>query len=110
MVCQLLAPRVKTVPDMFAIILVIILIGFLQDRIFVYIGKRLFPHRHYKMVLNGNNEVRYGIYLLLVIFAIAVFFAKLPLVGTIALIGALAGLVFIVFGEIKLQAALRQQS
>ncbi|MBI1226804.1 MAG: ABC transporter permease subunit [Bacteroidetes bacterium] len=102
--------RLQQVPDMFAIILVIILIGFLQDRIFVYIGKRLFPHRHYKMVLNGNNEVRYGIYLLLLIFAVAVFFSKLPMVGTIALIGALAGLVFIAFGEIKLQSSIRSQS
>ena len=95
---------------MFAIILVIILIGFLQDRIFVYLGKRLFPHRHYKTLLNGNNEVRYGIFLLLVIFAVAVFFAELPIVGTISLIGALAAIVFIVFGEIKVQAALRKQS
>jgi len=102
--------RLQQVPDMFAIILVIILIGFLQDRIFVYISKRLFPYRHYKTMLNGNNEVRYGIYLLLLIFAIAVFFAKLPIVGTVALIGALAALVFIVFGEIKFQAALRSQS
>ncbi len=102
--------RLQQVPDMFAIILVIILIGFLQDRIFVYIGKRLYPHRHYKTVLNGNNEVRYGIYLLLIIFALAVFFTKLPMVGTIALIGALAALVFIVFGELKLQSALRNQS
>ena len=102
--------RLQQVPDMFAIILVIVLIGFLQDRIFVYVGKRLFPHRHYKTVLNGNNEVRYGIYLLLVIFLLAVFFAKLPMVSTIALIGALAGLVFIVFGEIKVQAALRKHS
>ncbi len=102
--------RLQQVPDMFAIILVIVLIGFLQDRIFVYISKRLYPHRHYKTVLNGNNEVRYGIYLLLLIFAMAVFFAKLPMVDTIALIGGLAGLVFIIFGEIKFQAALRQQS
>ncbi len=102
--------RLQQMPEMFAIVLVIILIGFLQDRIFVYLGKRLFPHRHYKTVLNGNNEVRYGIYLLLVIFAVAVFFAKLPIVGTISLIGALAAIVFIVFGEIKVQAALRKQS
>lgn len=102
--------RLQQVPDMFAIILVIVLIGFLQDRIFVYISKRLYPHRHYKTVLNGNNEVRYGIYLLLLIFALAIFFSKVPMMDTIALIGALAGLVFIVFGEIKLQAALRQQS
>ncbi|MCU0348550.1 MAG: ABC transporter permease subunit [Saprospiraceae bacterium] len=102
--------RLQQMPEMFGIVLVIVLIGFLQDRIFVYLGKRLFPHRHYKTVLDGNNEVRYGIYLLLAIFAVAVFFAKLPMVSTIALIGALAGVVFIAFGEIKVQSALRKQS
>lgn len=101
--------RLQQVPDMFALILVIILIGFLQDRIFVYLSKRLYPHRFYKTTLDGNREVRLGIYLLLAIFAFAVFFSKLPMMGTIALIGALAGLVFILFGEVKVQTALQKQ-
>lgn len=65
--------RLQQMPDMFAIILVIVLIGFLQDRIFVYLSKRLFPHRFYKTTLAGNTEVRYGIWMLLAIFTIAVF-------------------------------------
>lgn len=101
--------RLQQVPDMFAIILVIVLIGFLQDQIFAYLGKRLFPFRHYKTSLAGGKEVRLGIYLLLAIFAFAVFFSKIPSLGTIALIGALAGIVFIIFGEIKVQTALRKQ-
>lgn len=101
--------RLQQVPDMFAIILVIVLIGFLQDQVFAYLSRRLFPHRYYKRTLKGGKEVRLGIYLLLVIFAFSVFFANLPTAGTIALIGALAGLVFIIFGEIKVQAALRNE-
>lgn len=106
--------RLQQVPDMFAIILVIILIGFLQDRIFVYLSKRLFPHRFYKSALYGNLEVRYGIYLILALFAMAVF-QKILLpgftnFGTLALIGALAGLLFISYGEIKVQAFLKKQS
>lgn len=100
--------RLQMMPDMFAIILLIVLIGFLQDQVFVYLGKRLFPHRHYKTILNGNNEVRYGIYFLLALFTASVLFPNIPMLGTVALIGALAGLVFIVFGEIKVQAALRK--
>jgi len=100
--------RLQQVPDMFAIILVIVLIGFLQDQVFAYMSRRLFPFRHYKTALDGGKEVRMGIYLLLAIFTLAVFFSKIPSLGTIALIGALAGLVFIVFGEIKVQSGLRK--
>lgn len=101
--------RLQQVPDMFAIILVIVLIGFLQDQVFVYLSRRLFPHRYYKTILDGNREVRYGIYLMLIIFALSIFLSNLPAVSTIALIGALAGLVFVIFGEIKVQSALRKQ-
>lgn len=100
--------RLQQVPDMFAVILLIVLIGFLQDQIFAYLSKRLFPHRYYKSTLAGNNEVRYGIYFVLAIFAVAVLFPNIPMIGTIGLIGALAGLVFVIFGEIKVQAALRK--
>jgi NitT/TauT family transport system permease protein len=102
--------RLQQVPDMFAIILVIVLIGFLQDMIFVYLGRRLFPYRFYKTTLNGNKEVRYGIFLLLAIFALAVFLPNIDFIGTVALIGALAAVVFILFGEMKVQAALRKQN
>ena len=101
--------RLQQVPDMFAIILVIVLIGFLQDQIFAYLSKRLFPYKFYKSSLSGSKEVRLGIYLILAIFTFAIFFSKLPALGTIALIGALAGLVFIIFGEIKVQTALQKQ-
>lgn len=101
--------RLQQVPDMFAIILVIVLIGFLQDQVFAYLSRRLFPHRYYKSTLKGGREVRLGIYLLLLVFAFSVFFSNMVSVGTIALIGALAGLVFIIFGEIKVQTALQKQ-
>jgi len=106
--------RLQQVPDMFAIILVIVLIGFLQDMIFVYLSKRLFPHRFYKSVLTGNLEVKYGIYVLFGLFAFAAFvnmfspaFAGM---GTIALISALAAVVFIAYGEVKFWSALQKQS
>ena len=105
--------RLLQMPDMFAIILLIVLIGFLQDRIFVYLGKRLFPFRFYKTTLPGNTEVRYGIWMLLGIFAIAAL-TQIMLpginIGTIAMIVAIAAIVFILYGEYKVQRALWQQS
>ncbi|HHM20834.1 MAG TPA: ABC transporter permease subunit [Bacteroidetes bacterium] len=104
--------RLLQMPDMFAIILLIILIGFLQDRVFVYLGRRLFPFRFYKTLLPGNTEVRYGIWMLLAIFAVGAL-SKWLLpginIGTPTLIAAIAAVVFIGYGEYKIQAALRQQ-
>jgi ABC-type nitrate/sulfonate/bicarbonate transport system permease component len=102
--------RLQQVPDMFALILVIVLIGFLQDQVFSYLTKRLFPHRFYNAVLEGGREVRLGIYLLLTIFLSSVLFQGLALIGMVALIGALTAVVFILFGEVKVQAALRKLS
>ncbi|MFQ5445570.1 MAG: ABC transporter permease [Saprospiraceae bacterium] len=106
--------RLQQVPEMFAIILVIVLIGFLQDMVFVYLSRRLFPHRFYKSVLNGNLEVKYGIYVMFGLFAFAVFVSMfVPAfagMGTIALIGGLAALVFIAYGEVKFWPALQKQS
>ncbi|TAK46539.1 MAG: ABC transporter permease subunit, partial [Saprospiraceae bacterium] len=94
--------RLQQVPDMFAIILVIVLIGFFQDMIFVYLSRRLFPHRFYKTTINGNLEVRYGIFVLFGLFAFAAFMAMfMPSfegMGIIALIGMLASMVFIAYG------------
>ena len=91
--------RLQQMPDMFAIILLIVLIGFLQDRIFVYISKRLFPHRFYKTVLPGTTEVRYGIWMLMTLFllsiAMNIFLPGVGSLGTIAMIVAIAAIVFV---------------
>ena len=105
--------RLLQMPDMFALILLIVLIGFLQDRLFAYLGKRLFPFRFYKTTLPGNTEVRYGIWMLLGIFAITALAQMLMPslgIGTIAMIVAIAAIVFILYGEFKVQKALWQQS
>jgi len=99
-------------PDMFAILLMIILVGFIQDRIFVYLDKRLFPHKYYKMALAGIKEVEYGIAAIIGIAALYVLQqAFLPSIGTmllnLVLIFVLAGFLLIVYGEIKLQKSPR---
>jgi len=105
--------RLGQVPDLFALLLVIVLIGFTQDRLFVYLDKRLFPHKYYKTTLPGLLEIKYGIYAILGLIAIMVFQNLwIPsITGTmnmVALITVLAGLIFILFGEFKLQKELRK--
>ncbi len=94
----------------FAVLIVIILIGFLQDRIFAYFDKRLFPHKHYKTTREGIKEAEYGIFAVLgtVVLLIiqGVFFPGMgELFGNLALILIIAAVVIMAYGEIKLRRA-----
>lgn len=120
--------RLGQVPDLFALLLVIILIGFIQDRLFVYLDKRLFPHKYYKTTLPGLLEIKYGIWAILGILTLLLLPGKIysmlssfifliagkrfPEIdigmNTITLITVLGGVIFILFGEVKLQGALRK--
>lgn len=107
-----LARRDKT-DKVFAVLLLIILIGILQDRLFVYLDKRLFPHKYYKTKVEGNREVQTGIYIVLGVFALAVLlplFVNIP--TDLLLQGAglviLAAIGLILMGEMKLWKGLQK--
>ena len=90
----------------FAILIVIIIIGFLQDRLFIYLDKRLFPFKYVKTTDSISKEANYGIYTILGLFAFAVllpsFFGALPeWLGNFGMIGFISGVIMIVYGEIR---------
>jgi len=99
--------RQSDLPGVFAVLFLVILIGFLQDRLFAYLDKRLFPHKYYNSKTNGIKEVSYGIW---VILGMMVFAIILPLIipslkgsmGMVSFIVVLSGIVFVLFGEFKL--------
>ena len=96
--------RQGQIPKVFAILIVIILIGLLQDMIFVYISKRLFPHKHYKSFFKGLKESRFGVLAMLGTLTIAVLASGFfGLSSTVLLIGiaviALSALLFALYGE-----------
>ncbi|MBA4851203.1 ABC transporter permease [Emticicia sp. BO119] len=64
--------RQGQIDKVFAILIVIILIGFLQDRLFAYLDKRFFPNKYYKTTVAGNEEVRYGVWIILGTFTLKV--------------------------------------
>lgn len=104
--------RLGQVPDMFAILLIIVLIGFFQDSLFIYLDKRLFPHKYYKTTLNGILEVKYGLWAIFGIMTFAIIQNMfIPSLGdtmpTLALIAVIAGVVFIIYGEIKVRGSLK---
>ena len=91
----------------FAILLVIIVIGFLQDRIFAYIDRRLNPHKYFKREPEGVLETRYGIYtllgLVLIVILQEVFFPQFSGgMMNLVWIGSIAAVAIIGFGEWKI--------
>lgn len=107
-----LARRDKT-DKVFAVLLLIIVIGILQDRLFVYLDKRLFPYKYYKTKAEGLKEVQTGIYVVLGTFALAVLlplFVSIP--AGLLLQGAglviLAAIGLILMGEMKLWKGLQE--
>jgi NitT/TauT family transport system permease protein len=94
----------------FAILIVIILIGLMQDKLFGYLDKRFFPHKHFKLRPTGIKEVQYGLLILIFILALAIFIPMLTginpdAVKTPALLAAVAALVLVVLGEVKLHSS-----
>lgn len=105
-----LKQRQGEVEKLFAILIVIIVIGFIQDRIFVYMDRRLFPFKYYKRSLDGIKEVEYGLFaiflagllaIMIPIFSGSLFATVQPFINIIAM----ASLVIIAYGEVKVQQA-----
>lgn len=91
----------------FAVLIVIILIGFVQDRIFAYFDKRLFPHKHFKTTREGIKEAEYGILALLATVLLLIMQgAFLPALtgafSTLALIIVVTSVLIMLYGEFKL--------
>ncbi len=99
--------RQGQIDKVFGILIVIIIIGFLQDRLFVYLDRRLFTHKYYKKALIGSKETLYGIYTLLGLFSAAViipiFADPVPdYLANIAKIVAITGIIAILYGEFRI--------
>jgi NitT/TauT family transport system permease protein len=107
-----LKQRLGKRPDMFAILLVIILVGFLQDRIFVYLDKRLFPHKYYKTLVSGLREIEVGIAIVLGAATLAIllqlFIPVSGIVSNLIWILILAGIVMLGYGEFRFSTTVRK--
>ena len=91
----------------FAILFVIILIGFVQDRIFMFIDRRLFPHKYVNIANVGYKESQFGIFAVLGVTLIGLILSALfSGFGSILWWGVglivIAGLLFIGLGEFKI--------
>lgn len=106
-----LSRRDKT-DKVFAILLLIVVIGILQDRVFVYLDKRLFPHKYYKTKVDGLKEVQMGIFIIIATLAAAVLLPMFVAVGG-TLLPQICGLIVVAslllmgMGEMKLWKSLQ---
>jgi|APTNR8051073442_1049403.scaffolds.fasta_scaffold01259_5 ABC-type nitrate/sulfonate/bicarbonate transport system permease component len=102
--------RQGQIEKVFAVLLVIVLIGFLQDRLFVYIDRRLFPYKHYKTVLPGLRETEYGVLaavgaLAFYLLATAVWPGGAELLGQLLFIIFITATLMVLYGEFRFQRA-----
>ncbi len=110
-----LKARQGQISKVFALLIVIVLIGFLQDRLFVYLDKRLFPFKYYKTTIAALREIRTGLLILFGTMAAAIllqiYMHDLSGTATMVLwIFALAALALVLFGEIKMRSSLTESA
>jgi len=99
--------RLGQIEKVFAILIIIILIGFLQDKIFSYIEKRLLPHKQNSMLMPGVKESQYGIYTILFFLFLTVLLGAIFNLSSISWwfilpVILISGLIIIFFGEWKI--------
>jgi NitT/TauT family transport system permease protein len=96
--------KMGQIDRVFAMLLLIIVIGFLQDRLLSYIDTRLNPHKYLKYKWPGVQECQYGIFfVLLCLLAKAMMPSLIP--TTFVWIAVVGGVAMIVMGELKLKNA-----
>lgn len=95
------------IDKVFAALIVIVLIGFLQDRFFAYLDRRLNPHKYFAIAPEGLAETRYGIWSILGVLTLKILqevFA--PGYGNIfwqlVTVVLIASVLIIAFGEFKI--------
>ncbi len=94
----------------FAILIVIIIIGFLQDKLFTFFDRKLFPHKYRKTYIAGIVESQYGIMVILIVVALALLLTSLfagltSSMNMLMIIATIAGILMIFYGEFKLYSA-----
>jgi len=96
-------------------LIVIIIIGFFQDRIFTFFDTRKFPYKFNKTILPGLLESQYGIFTILgTILLLIIFSAIFP--GMISMLNMIVGLIIVTsllligYGEFKIFNSKRQNA
>ena len=94
----------------FALLIVIVIIGFIQDQIFKLMDRKLFPHKNYKSMLPGLKESKIGVLValgsLLAAVLINSFFGLPALLSKMIWLLVLSAILITFFGEFSTRKAL----
>jgi NitT/TauT family transport system permease protein len=102
--------RQGEIPKVFAMLIVIVLIGFLQDRIFVWMDRRLFPHKYFKTIVPGLRETEAGVLIILGVLVLLVLQGWLipsitSWMNILAIVSIISAVLIILYGEFKIRTA-----
>jgi NitT/TauT family transport system permease protein len=98
--------RQGQVDRVFGLLIIIMLIGMLQDKIFVLIDKIINPHKYFKLEIDGLAEGRIGLYAwsaALLLGILCTYFLKIEILCTIAFILLAAGSLSLLYAFFKMQ-------
>jgi NitT/TauT family transport system permease protein len=97
--------RQGQIDRVFALLVIIIVIGLLQDKLFGLIDRMMNPHKYYKVAGDGLTEGQIGVYSLLAAVACGIlctYFIKVSILCTIAGILAVGGLLTLAYAYFRL--------
>lgn len=100
--------RLGQTDRVFAILIVIILIGLLQDQLFKILDRLINPHKYYKSRVNGLSDGRIGVYSWLTALILGILVGIIPSLSVLvyfAWVLAAAGAIFIGWGFYKISQA-----
>ena len=93
-------------------IIFIVIIGYLQDRLFAYMNLRLFPYKNIKSRRPGLSEVSTGFQVILgtvmVYLLLGLLVGQSPLLGLIVGLICAAAALLIVYGEYRLRTGVHR--
>ena len=97
--------RLGQTDRVFAILIVIILIGLFQDQLFKLIDRLINPHKYYKSRVDGLSDGRIGVFAWLVAIIFGILGGTWGFLSYLAWILAAAGTIFITWGFFKINKA-----
>ena len=100
--------RQGNIAGAYAVLIFIVIIGYLQDQLFAYMNLRLFPYKDLKRRRAGLSEVKTGFQVILgtvmLYLLIGLFFGQSAVLGLIVALICAAAALLIVYGEVKLRS------
>jgi NitT/TauT family transport system permease protein len=98
--------RQGQVDRVFALLIIIMLIGMLQDKLFVLIDKIINPHKYFKNQVDGLEEGRIGLYAISTALVLGIccnYFIKISILCTVGWIVLAAGSLSLIYAFIRIQ-------